>query len=113
MVFRIAHPWMSTRRWPCCDHPHTSDISRLLAAAVVNRKFRELLLVDPCQALDQGYEGENFSLTAYERKIVISIQAEDLNDFALQITSYKEVGLCSQGVDWYPSSHNALVLERE
>ena len=37
-------------------------LSRLMAAAVINQDFRELLLSDPERALAQGYGGEQFPL---------------------------------------------------
>jgi hypothetical protein len=36
------------------------ESSRLLTAAVVNRRFRQMLLADPGRALALGYGGEAF-----------------------------------------------------
>ena len=61
------------------------EICRLLAAATVNPTFRQLLLTDPVQALEAGYQGESFFLTADERNLIVSIQADNLESLAWQI----------------------------
>jgi hypothetical protein len=80
---------------------------------VVNKTFRDLLLIDPIQALDRGYQGEHFLLNEKERYLVLSIQAVDLQDFALQITSLSEGKSQEQSTEWIPVRQNALVLEGE
>lgn len=60
-------------------------LSRMFAAAVVNRQFCELLLNDPCEALQKGYLGEIFMLTQYENELIVSIKAKSLADLARQI----------------------------
>jgi hypothetical protein len=62
-------------------------LSQLLAAAVVNHQFRNMLLQDPVTALRSGYLGENFSLTSEERRRIVSIQADSLSDLARQLTN--------------------------
>jgi hypothetical protein len=62
-------------------------ISRLLTAAVVNRGFRSLLLTNPEGALARGYQGEYFRLDSEQRKMILSIRADTLADFASQITA--------------------------
>ena len=61
------------------------ELSRLITAAVVNRKFCDLLLADPRLALAGGYKGEVFQLTAEEYHLVLSIRAKTLADFAMQL----------------------------
>jgi len=88
-------------------------ISRLLSAALISKNFRELLLTDPDQALIQGYLGEDFLLTYHEKKLVLGIRAENLIDFAKQITSNQEdVGIHCSG-SWIPTKQPALVLDAE
>jgi hypothetical protein len=88
-------------------------ISRLLSAAVINKRFRELLLTDPDQALAQGYLGEDFLLTYQERKLILAIRAENLVDFALQISSNQEdEGIHCSG-NWVPANQQALVFDAE
>jgi hypothetical protein len=70
---------------PAVSH-RTGELSRLLAAAVVNAKFRNLLLTNPAQALASGYLGESFYLAPEEEDLILSIQATSLAEFALQLT---------------------------
>jgi hypothetical protein len=64
----------------------TTGFNQLLAAAIVNRQFCELLLNNPEAALQTGYQGETFSLTDEEKTIVTSIRAQSLTDLAAQLT---------------------------
>jgi hypothetical protein len=43
--------------------PFNGEMSRLVTAAVVNKKFCDLLLTSPAAALAAGYNGESFYLT--------------------------------------------------
>jgi hypothetical protein len=61
------------------------ELSRLLAAAVVNPSFSNQLLVDPKQAIENGYQGETFFLSDAERYSILSIHAGSLAEFAQQI----------------------------
>lgn len=60
-------------------------LSRMFAAAVVNRQFCEMLLNDPEEALRKGYLGETFTLTQDECDLIVSIQARSLADLARQV----------------------------
>ncbi|WKZ36687.1 MAG: hypothetical protein QY332_01935 [Anaerolineales bacterium] len=62
-------------------------LSRIFAAAVVNRQFCQMLLQDPHNALQKGYLGETFPLSKQERDVIVSIRAETLADFARQLNS--------------------------
>lgn len=62
-----------------------NELSRLLTAATVSKKFRHLLLTNPKQALANGYNGEVFNLDSQDLDKVLSIQAMSLNDFARQL----------------------------
>ena len=66
--------------------PYNGELSRLVTAAVVNRKFCDLLLTTPAVAMAAGYNGESFSLTPEEWELVVSIRASSLTDFAEQLT---------------------------
>ena len=95
------------------DPQPSCGISRLLSAAVINKRFRELLLTNPDQALAQGYSGEDFLLTYQERKLVLAIRAENLIDFAKKISSNQEVeGIHCSG-SWIPENQPALVFDAE
>ena len=60
-------------------------LNQLLCAATVNRRFRESLLRNPAQAIAMGYFSYTFALTPEEQKLVTSIQAQQLEDFAAQV----------------------------
>ena len=61
------------------------ELSRLLAAAVVNQQFCHLLLEDPEQALNNGFQGESFLFTEEERDLILSIRTDSLADLANQL----------------------------
>ena len=62
-----------------------SGLHRLFAAAIVSDQFRTTLLREPEQALANGYLGQIFSLTDQEKKIIKTIRAENLTDFAQKV----------------------------
>jgi len=64
---------------------HSSELSRMFAAAVVNRQFCEALLKNPLEALQNGYLGETFLLSMEERELITSIRADSLTDLAKQM----------------------------
>lgn len=70
---------------PPAPAPLSSDLTRLLSAAVVSPTFRRLLLSDPAAALAAGYNGENFQLSAAEYNAVTSLRAGTIRDFAAQL----------------------------
>lgn len=61
------------------------SLNQLLCAAAINRRFCEMLLHDPAQALATGYMSQTFTLTPEEREVVTGIRAEHLADFAAQV----------------------------
>jgi|GEM_PF-1486703 len=68
--------------------PNFSEINRLLAAAVVSRKFCALLLSDPAQAIAQGFSGEQFYLSAEEYNLVLSVRGNTLQEYSKQLCEY-------------------------
>jgi hypothetical protein len=60
-------------------------LNQLLCAAIVNDRFRDVLLRDPAQALATGYFDQSFSLTSEEQDLVTDIRAQRLEDFAAQV----------------------------
>lgn len=72
------------------DISHSREVSRVLTAAVVNHKFSHLLLNDPRTALAAGYNGESFQLSPEETKLIMSIKASSLRDFASQLAAKTE-----------------------
>lgn len=61
------------------------EVSRLLAAAVINSGFCELLLNNPEAALDRGFQGEDFLFSEEERELILSIRANSLAELAGQL----------------------------
>ncbi len=69
--------------------PPSQELSRLIAAAVVNKTFCHILLTNPAKALQKGFRTEKFELTAAERSLVMAIHATDIVDFAQQVADGK------------------------
>lgn len=63
----------------------STELIRLLVAAVISPDFCDLLLADPSLALSAGYRGTPFLLSHKEREIVCSISATSLTDFTDQL----------------------------
>lgn len=91
----------------------SSSISRLMAAAVINARFRNLLLSRPEQALREGFQGEDFNLDRTERKLILSIQAVDLADFAVQLMAPRAERHPEPSGFWIPVNQQAVVLDAE
>jgi hypothetical protein len=72
------------------------ELSRLLAAAVVNPSFCHRLLVDPKQAIENGYQGETFLLSDAARYLLLLIHADSLVELAQQIAQAFGMGLHKQ-----------------
>jgi hypothetical protein len=62
-----------------------SGLHRLFAAAIVSDQFRAKLLSEPEAALTAGYLGQSFVLTDHEKKIIKTVQANNLTDFAQKV----------------------------
>ena len=69
-----------TRRLPDVH----DELSRLLAAAVINPEFCHLLLDNPELALKSGFQGEDFQFTKEARELILSTRADSLADLANQ-----------------------------
>jgi hypothetical protein len=80
-----GYPFLSRRQVePPGEH---IGLGHLLAAAVVNRQFRKLLLEDPEIALQRGYQGQMFDLSREERERLTSVHAQSLADLAKTIAT--------------------------
>jgi hypothetical protein len=75
-----------TAMYPTSPASNFGELSRLLTAAVVNRNFCNMLLTNPANALDAGYNGESFRLAKEEKALILSINAKSLTEFAMKIT---------------------------
>lgn len=63
------------------------EYSRILTAAVVNEKFRRLLLTNPGMAIKNGFGGEAFHLGAEETHRIAAIRVSTLAEFARQMNA--------------------------
>ena len=74
-------------RKPLTLNPQNSHagLSSVFAAAVVSQSFCQLLLKQPEQALQQGYMGTQFHLSAEDRSLIVSMNAHSLKDLAKQV----------------------------
>lgn len=63
------------------------EYSRILTAAVVNEKFRKLLLTNPGMAIKKGFGGEAFHLGAEDTRRIADIRVATLAEFARQMNS--------------------------
>jgi hypothetical protein len=75
-----------TAMYPTSPASNLGELSRLLTAAVVNRNFCNMLLTNPANALDAGYNGESFRLAKEEKALILSINAKSLTEFAMKLT---------------------------
>ena len=66
------------------------EYSRIMTAAVVNEKFRHLLLSNPGLALKNGYGGEAFCLAVEESDRISAIKASTLAEFARQMNGFPQ-----------------------
>jgi len=66
----------------------SSEINRLLAAAVVSTRFCNLLLNDPARAIADGFAGEQFVLSEDEQDFILSLRASSLKEFAAQLCDH-------------------------
>ncbi len=94
-------------------HLNNAGISRLLAAAVINQGFRELLLTSPSQAIADGFQGETFGLNRYERDVILSIQASTLSEFAAALVSFQKGNNHHGSGCWIPVNHASVLLDAE
>lgn len=64
------------------------ELERLTAMAVVSSYVRQMLLTKPAKALDMleaGYHGYKFCFTPEERQLILSIEADTLQEFAIEL----------------------------
>ena len=63
------------------------ELSRVISAAVVNQRFRNMLLNDPAAAVSEGYSGERFALADEEKAQLARMRAGSLAEFAAQLAA--------------------------
>jgi hypothetical protein len=60
-------------------------LNELFCAALINENFRNTLLNNPIDAINEGYDGHPFTLSESEFDLVVHIRATDLEDFSSQV----------------------------
>lgn len=113
MLTTFPSPEIRSRHPVIPQKPSSPEITRLLTAAVINRRFRELLLQDPARALNEGFQGEYFFLSSREQDLVLSIKAVDLGDYASQVSAGLENSIPASSGAWAPVNQPALMMNAE
>jgi hypothetical protein len=67
------------------NHRANPEISRIISAAVVNKRFCSALLKDPSTAISQGFFGEPFRLSLEQQNRISMIKENSLEGFASQL----------------------------
>jgi hypothetical protein len=61
------------------------ECGRLIHAAVISRRFLNMLLTNPVKTIEEGYCGEKFAFTRAEKQRIQHIRASSLADFSSQL----------------------------
>ncbi len=73
------------------DYPQSDDeLNRLLCAAVVSKRFRNVLISNPEIAVSSGYQGESFNLSEEDRSWLYSMRPANLVDLAANIVTHQQ-----------------------
>lgn len=67
------------------SEPHESvlmECGRLIHAAVISKRFQNILLNNPIKSIEDGFCGEKFSFTREEKQQIKQIQASSLAEFS-------------------------------
>lgn len=78
------------------DEALKRECGRLIHAAVINKRFRERLLMNPMESIEMGFCGEMFSFSSEERERIKRIQARSLEEFAVQLMQVMEMPVISE-----------------
>ena len=77
-------------------------VNRLMSAAAVSPRFCRQLLSDPLSALAAGFHGESFPVTPEEVRLLSSIHANSLRNFAAQLVELVQQPVCELRNAWTP-----------
>ncbi len=75
----------SPKACPELNEAARMECSRLIHAALISRRFRDLLLANPIKSIEDGYCGEKFSFTREEKQRIKHIHASSLADLSNQL----------------------------
>ncbi len=67
-------------------------LNQLVCAALVNDRFRKLLLNNPDQAIRRGYYGHSFILTSAEEQLLENIHTRKFEEFAENVYQWISAG---------------------
>jgi hypothetical protein len=62
-----------------------AELGRLIHAAIINQRFRQKLLTNPVNSIEDGYCGEKFHFPTEFKERLQSIKAESIESFSLQL----------------------------
>jgi hypothetical protein len=62
-----------------------NEFGRLIHAAIINRNFREKLLLNPLQSIEHGYCGESFQFNKEIKDRIRCIKATTLEEFSTEL----------------------------
>jgi hypothetical protein len=77
-----------------CQDPNESfrmECGRLIHAAVINRRFMNMLLANPIKSIENGFCGEKFAFTREEKHQINLIHASTLAEFSNQLLQAVEI----------------------
>ncbi len=99
---------------------YSQALIQLVAAAVVSRPFRTLLLSNAPAALSTGYAGQSFPLAPEEATLLLAIRASSLQDLTTQLMagtrcrrSYPSVPGTTESAAQMPFASHDLALADE
>lgn len=94
-VFSFSSP---TPAVPTYDPDATikGEFGRLIHAAIINTRFREILLKNPVCAIENGYQGESFQFSSELKERIKLIQAGTLEEFSTKILSVVDTSNISE-----------------
>jgi len=84
----FTHPAKNKVSVPEPDH---RTLLQVLVAAVINPSFQDRLLHEPLTAIEEGFNGQKFWLSAEELDILIAIQADSIETFAAQLETLQKM----------------------
>ena len=62
-----------------------AGLNSVFTAAVVSQSFCKMLLAAPQKALNQGYMGKPFAISAQDAALIVSLSAQSLPELAKQV----------------------------
>lgn len=67
-----------------------AEFGRLIHAAIINTRFRQLLITNPVNTIEKGYLGESFYFPNDVKNQIQNIHAGNLEEFSSQVVQIIE-----------------------